>query len=52
MLERWILTCNYSFAKPTATEASEVGRLIKLCSECETITSAQTKQLLFILPTP
>ena len=52
MLERWILTCNYSFAKPTATETAEVGRLIKLCSESETITSAQTKQLLFNLPTP
>ncbi len=52
MLERWLLTCNYSFAKPTATETAEVGRLIKLCSESETITSAQTKQLLFNLPTP
>lgn len=52
MLERWLLTCNSSFAKPTATEAAEVGRLIKLCSESETITSAQTKQLLFNLPTP
>lgn len=28
MLERWILTCNYSFAKPTAVEADEVGRLL------------------------
>ena len=52
MLGRWILTCNSSFAKPTAAETAEVGRLIKLCSESETITSAQTKQLLFNLPTP
>ncbi|MBO5512288.1 MAG: hypothetical protein J6B24_11195 [Clostridia bacterium] len=52
MLGRWILTCNYSFAKPTAVEAAEVGRLVKLCSKSGRIPSEQTKQLLFILPTP
>lgn len=52
MLERWILTCNSSFAKPTAAEAAEVGRLIKLCSESGTIPPEQAKQLLFILPIP
>ena len=52
MLGRWILTCNYSFAKPTAAEAAEVGRLIKLCSESGTIPPEQAKQLLFILPIP
>lgn len=33
MLERWILTCNYSFAKPTAVEAAEVGRLLDRCEK-------------------
>ena len=33
MLGRWILTCNYSFAKPTAVEATEVGRLLDRCEK-------------------
>ena len=33
MLGRWILTCNYSFAKPTAVEAAEVGRLLERCEK-------------------
>lgn len=51
MLERWILTCNYSFAKPTAAEASEVGRLTEICSENGQITPEQAKQLTFCLAT-
>lgn len=31
MLERWILTCNSSFAKPTAAETAEVGGLLERC---------------------
>ena len=49
MLERWLFTCNYSFAKPTAAESFEVGRLVKACSEHETITPEQAKQLTLIL---
>lgn len=33
MLGRWILTCNSSFAKPTAVEAAEVGRLLERCEK-------------------
>ena len=33
MLGRWILTCNSSFAKPTAVEAAEVGRLLDRCEK-------------------
>ena len=33
MLGRWILTCNSSFAKPTAVEAVEVGRLLDRCEK-------------------
>ncbi len=51
MLERWLLTCNYSFAKPTAAEASEVGRLTEICSENGQITPEQAKQLTFCLAT-
>ncbi|MBQ9781015.1 MAG: hypothetical protein IJW00_08730 [Clostridia bacterium] len=51
MLERWILTCNSSFARPTAAETAEVGRLTKICSEREMITPEQAKQLIFILGT-
>lgn len=51
MLGRWLSTCNYSFAKPTAAEACEVGRLIKVCSEHGKVTPEQAKQLTFILST-
>lgn len=33
MLGRWLLTCNSSFAKPTAVEAAEVGRLLERCEK-------------------
>ncbi|MBP3666846.1 MAG: hypothetical protein J6K29_07320 [Clostridia bacterium] len=33
MLGRWIVTCNSSFAKPTAVEAAEVGRLLERCEK-------------------
>ena len=33
MLGRWLLTCNASFAKPTAVEAAEVGRLLERCEK-------------------
>lgn len=33
MLGRWLLTCNSSFAKPTAVEAAEVGWLLDRCEK-------------------
>ena len=51
MLERWVITCNYSFAKPTAAEACEAERLTEICLENGQITPEQAKQLTFCLAT-
>jgi nucleoside diphosphate kinase len=49
MLERWILTCNYSFAKPTAVEAAEVGRLLDRCEKEGRIRGEMAERVRFCL---
>ena len=49
MLERWILTCNYSFAKPTAAETAEVGRLLERCEKDGRICGDIAKKVGFCL---
>ena len=49
MLERWILTCNYSFAKPTATETAEVGRLLDRCEKEGRIRGEMAERVRFCL---
>ena len=49
MLGRWILTCNYSFAKPTATETAEVGRLLERCEKEGRIRGEMAERVRFCL---
>ena len=49
MLGRWILTCNYSFAKPTAVEAAEVGRLLDRCEKDGRIQGEVAERVRFCL---
>ncbi len=51
MLERWVITCNDSFAKPTWKEAEEAESLIELCRRQDKITDEPTKKLKFIIAT-
>lgn len=51
MLERWVITCNYSFAKPTAKEAEATEGLIELCRKQGKLTEEQAKKLRFIIAT-
>ncbi len=49
MLGRWILTCNSSFAKPTAVEAAEVGRLLERCEKEGRIRGEMAERVRFCL---
>lgn len=49
MLGRWILTCNASFAKPTAVEAAEVGRLLERCEKEGRIRGDMAERVRFCL---
>ena len=49
MLGRWILTCNSSFAKPTAVEAAEVGRLLDRCEKEGRIRGEMAERVRFCL---
>lgn len=49
MLGRWILTCNASFAKPTAVEAAEVGRLLDRCEKEGRIRGDMAERVRFCL---
>ncbi len=49
MLGRWILTCNASFAKPTAVEAAEVGWLLERCEKEERIRGEMAERVRFCL---
>ena len=49
MLGRWILTCNSSFAKPTAVEAAEVGRLLERCEKEGRIRGDMAERVRFCL---
>ncbi len=49
MLERWLTTCNYSFAKPTAAEAAEVGRLLERCEKDGRIRGEIAERMRFCL---
>ena len=49
MLGRWLLTCNASFAKPTAVEAAEVGRLLERCEKEGRIRGDMAERVRFCL---
>ena len=49
MLGRWILTCNASFAKPTAAETAEVGRLLERCEKEGRIRGDMAERVRFCL---
>lgn len=49
MLGRWIVTCNSSFAKPTAVEAAEVGRLLERCEKEGRIRGEMAERVRFCL---
>ena len=49
MLERWVITCNYSFAKPTAVETAEVGRLLERCEKEGRIRGEMAERVRFCL---
>ena len=49
MLGRWLLTCNASFAKPTAVEAAEVGRLLDRCEKEGRIRGEMAERVRFCL---
>lgn len=49
MQGRWLLTCNASFAKPTAVEAAEVGRLLDRCEKEGRIRGDMAERVRFCL---